>query len=52
VTVDTVTEKLDFRSGEELWNWVLFNNPIAGVLTAHLMSDDRSEEGDDDDQQG
>ena len=29
VTVDTVTEKLEFRSGEELWNWILFSNPIA-----------------------
>src|SRR6185503_16865350 len=28
VTVDTVTEKLEFRSGEELSNWVLFSNPI------------------------
>ncbi len=36
VTVDTVTEKLEFRSGEELWNWILFSNPIAGVLTRDL----------------
>jgi ubiquinone/menaquinone biosynthesis C-methylase UbiE len=36
VTVDTVTEKLAFRSGDEFWNWVIFGNPIAGVLTGHL----------------
>jgi len=41
VTVDTVTEKLEFRSGEELSNWVLFSNPIAGVLTAHLTSEQK-----------
>ena len=42
VTVDTVTEKLEFRSGEEFWNWILFSNPIAGVLTAR--SDARAED--------
>lgn len=36
VSVATVTERLEFRSGQELWNWVLFSNPIAGLLTAHL----------------
>jgi len=41
VTVDTVTEKLEFRSGEELWNWILFGNPIASVLTAHLTSEQK-----------
>jgi hypothetical protein len=39
VTVDTVTEKLEFRSGQELWNWVLFSNPTAGLLTSHLTPD-------------
>ncbi len=41
VTVGTVTEKLEFRSGEELWNWVLFSNPIAGLLTFHLTSEQK-----------
>jgi ubiquinone/menaquinone biosynthesis C-methylase UbiE len=36
VNVDTVREKLEFRSGEEFWNWVMFSNPIAGRLTEHL----------------
>lgn len=36
VNVDTVTEKLAFRSGDEFWNWVIFSNPIAGLLTGHL----------------
>ena len=41
VTVDTVTEKLEFRSGEELWNWILFSNPIAGVPTRDLTPEQR-----------
>ena len=41
VTVDTVTEQLEFRSGHDLWNWILFSNPIAGVLTAHLTSEQK-----------
>jgi len=41
VTVDTVTERLEFRSGEELSNWILFSNPIAGALTAHLSPEQK-----------
>ena len=41
VTVATVTEKLRFRSGQELWNWVLFSNPIAGLLTSHLTAEQK-----------
>ena len=41
VTVATVTEKIEFRSGQELWNWVMFSNPIAGLLTAHLTSEQK-----------
>jgi len=41
VTIDTVTERLEFRSGEELSNWILFSNPIAGALTAHLSPEQK-----------
>ena len=41
VTVDTVMEKLEFRSGEEFWNWILFSNPIAGVLTRDLTPEQK-----------
>jgi len=41
VTVDTGHQKLEFRSGEELWNWILFSNPIAGVLTRDLTPEQR-----------
>jgi ubiquinone/menaquinone biosynthesis C-methylase UbiE len=43
VTVATVTEKLEFRSGHEFWNWVLYSNPIAGLLTAHLSPDQETD---------
>jgi ubiquinone/menaquinone biosynthesis C-methylase UbiE len=41
VTVATVTEKIEFHSGQELWNWVMFSNPIAGLLTSHLTSEQK-----------
>jgi ubiquinone/menaquinone biosynthesis C-methylase UbiE len=41
VTIATVTEKLEFRSGQELWNWVLFSNPVADLLTSHLTSEQK-----------
>ena len=36
VTVETVTETLEFRSGQHMWDWVLNSNPIAGMLVADL----------------
>lgn len=41
VTVATVTEKLQFRSGQEFWNWVLYGNPLPGRLTAHLTPEQK-----------
>jgi ubiquinone/menaquinone biosynthesis C-methylase UbiE len=43
VTVDTVSERLEFRSGQEFWNWVLNGNPIAGMLVAHLTAAERDD---------
>jgi SAM-dependent methyltransferase len=43
VTVDTVSEPLGFRSGQEFWNWVLNGNPIAGRLTAQLTAAQRDD---------
>jgi ubiquinone/menaquinone biosynthesis C-methylase UbiE len=37
VTVDTThQEKLELRSGEQLWRWCLGSNPIPGMLVADL----------------
>lgn len=34
--VETITEKLEFHSGEHLWEWLVNSNPIAGAILAEL----------------
>jgi hypothetical protein len=37
VTVDaTRAERLEFASGEQMWDWCLGGNPISGMLVADL----------------
>ena len=36
VSVATSTERLEFRTGQEMWDWVLYGNPIPGMLIADL----------------
>lgn len=36
VRVETLTEKMKFRSGKELWNWLMNSNPIPVMLVADL----------------
>ncbi len=36
VSVDTVTEKLEFQSGKHMWDWVVNSNPIARMIVADL----------------
>lgn len=36
VSVETVTEKLEFRSGQQMWDWVVNSNPIARMIIADL----------------
>jgi SAM-dependent methyltransferase len=37
VTVDTShVERVELRSGRELWDWCVGSNPIPGAITAHL----------------
>ena len=43
VTVETVTEKLEFVSGQHMWDWVLNSNPIAGMLVADLPEEDKAD---------
>jgi ubiquinone/menaquinone biosynthesis C-methylase UbiE len=43
VTVETVTEKLEFVSGQHMWDWVLNSNPIAGMLVAGLTEEDKAD---------
>ena len=36
VTVETITETTGFRSGDELWEWVIWSNPLPGTLLDEL----------------
>lgn len=36
VHVETVTEKLQYESGQELWTWLINSNPIAGTILNDL----------------
>jgi len=43
VTVETVTEKLEFRSGQHMWDWCLNSNPVAGMLVADLTEEQKAD---------
>ena len=36
VRVESTTESLEFRSGQQLWHWLISSNPIAGAILADL----------------
>ena len=36
IRVETITEKLEFRSGQQLWDWLTNSNPIVGLVLAEL----------------
>src|SRR5919107_1636457 len=36
IRVETITEKLEFQSGKQLWDWLVNSNPIAGMILAEL----------------
>lgn len=36
VRVETITEKLEFQSGKQLWDWLTNSNPITGSVLAAL----------------
>lgn len=36
IKVETVTEKLEFNSGQQFWNWTLNGNPIVGHVLSEL----------------
>lgn len=36
VRVDTVTQQMEFRSGQHLWDWIVNSNPLATMLVADL----------------
>lgn len=42
VRVESVTEELAFRTGGELWDWLMYSNPIPGMLVADTTEDQRA----------
>lgn len=43
VTVDTTHhERVEFASADELWNWMLGSNPIAGMIVGDLTDEQRT----------
>ena len=42
VTVERSAERPAFRSGQEMWDWVFYGNPIPGMLVEDLTEDQRA----------
>jgi ubiquinone/menaquinone biosynthesis C-methylase UbiE len=42
IRVERTAERPAFRAGQEMWDWVLYGNPIPGALVADLTEDQRS----------
>ena len=42
VHLERTAERLAFASGEEMWNWVYYGNPIPGMLVANLDEEQRA----------
>jgi ubiquinone/menaquinone biosynthesis C-methylase UbiE len=41
VRIESSAERAVFRSGQELWDWVLYGNPLPGMLVGGLSDDQR-----------
>jgi ubiquinone/menaquinone biosynthesis C-methylase UbiE len=42
VQIAPSAERAVFRSGQELWDWVLYGNPLPGMLVGELSDDQRA----------
>jgi len=42
VRLERTAERPTFASGQEMWDWVLYGNPIPGLLVADLSEDQRA----------
>jgi hypothetical protein len=42
VRVERTAERPVFESGQEMWDWVLYGNPIPGVLVGELTQNQRA----------
>jgi hypothetical protein len=43
IRVERVTEKLEFKSGRQMWDWLMNSNPIPGMLVADLTEAQKAE---------
>ena len=43
IRVETVTQRMEFRSGEQMWDWVVNSNPIGAMLVADLTGEQTAE---------
>lgn len=42
ISVETITEELQFQSGEQMWDWLMNSNPIPGMLIADVTEEQRA----------
>jgi ubiquinone/menaquinone biosynthesis C-methylase UbiE len=42
VRVERTTERPAFASGQEMWDWMFYSNPITGIVVADLSEDQRA----------
>ena len=42
VQVEEITETLSFGTGQEMWDWLVNSNPIAGMLIGDLSEEQRA----------
>ena len=45
VKVETITETTEFHSGQDLWDWLIFSNPIVETVlgSLNLTNDERGQ---------
>ncbi len=43
VRIEQTAERPRFRSGQELWDWMLFSNPISGIVVTDVSEDQRAQ---------
>ena len=42
VKIEATAERPAFRTGQEMWDWVLYGNPIPGMLVGELTEEQRA----------
>ena len=46
IRVESITEKLEYQSGQQLWDWLTNSNPIAGAVLAEAnLTKEQTERG-------